>query len=1105
MDLMRSSSRRSPRGPLALLTLTLPSLTLRRMGAHRLVLSAVLLTTLISAAVAAALATFATQALSQAVGSELAAAPNPSLAISGTVTSSQAASDTTAIKTGIRSALGHVPFAFYRAVWSDSLALPVRGRLPPPGAAGVPLTQAAAADAVEAHAVLLSGSWPGAPRPGQPVPAAVPAATARLLRLAPGDVLSLRDRVNNRPVRIRLTGVFRPRDLSGHASEYWELNTIGPSGVSSVSGFTTYGPLVVDPAAFGHSLVVDGASWVVLPDTAHITGADLGTLAGSISQEQQYLQNPATLGGLTVTTSLPALLSGMATDLGVARSLLAIGALQLLLLTAGALAVAARLLASQRDGESALLSARGGARWQLARLNAAEAAALAAIAAGGGGLAGGRLAAVLAGTGPLRAAGLRLSGITAGAWWAVAATAVLGITIMLGPALRPASPPAVRVRRGRQAVISGVARAGADLALVALAVLTVWQLRRYSAATPSVNGTLGVDPVLAVAPALALAAGTAVLLRVLPVAARGGDRLASRGRRLSAAFASWQISRRPVRQAGPPLLVVLAVATGTLALAQHQSWLRSASDQAAFTAGADVRVDTPEQVTLAQAAAIAAAPRVRSAMPVAQLNYGSTEKDLAVDARGAADTVALRADESPLPLAALFRKIIPAGAASGVAMPGHPARAGIVASLGPASLRLAPVTVTLTIQDADNDAYLLPAGTLQADGRAHSLTASLPAQAMYPLRLTAVTLDYTLPAAASSKDAMLTVTGIAAPATAAGAAAAAPGTALGSWTPAVSSQELANLQQAVQGVAGPSGSPAVRSWLAAGRGAQTLAFAPGFGEAFSSVGPPSPLPGQLTLTPAAPGISAIPGIATQEFLSSGNTAIGSTVQVDVSGITIPVKIVAAVTAFPTVSGPGGALIVDLARIQDILASMSLPPAQVREWWLATSRPPPGLPADAVVTTRARLTARLLDDPLSAAPQQALLAIAVAAAVLAAAGFSVSIAASVSQRRPQSALLSALGVSRTAQAMQLCLEELMLSMPSAAVGLALGALLARLVVPAVTLTTGGAAPVPPALTEFAWAGVVPLALAVATLPVIAAAATVARRPDPAAQLRATESA
>jgi ABC-type antimicrobial peptide transport system permease subunit len=115
-----------------------------------------------------------------------------------------------------------------------------------------------------------------------------------------------------------------------------------------------------------------------------------------------------------------------------------------------------------------------------------------------------------------------------------------------------------------------------------------------------------------------------------------------------------------------------------------------------------------------------------------------------------------------------------------------------------------------------------------------------------------------------------------------------------------------------------------------------------------------------------------------------------------------------------------------------------------------------------------------------------------------------VAASASERRGDRAVLSALGVSRSAQAWQLCLEELLLSGPAAVAGLVLGAAGVLLLAPSVTLTSGASAPVPPPVTEFAWARAVPLTVLVAVLPVLLAALIMVRRPDPAAQLRALES-
>ena len=50
--------------------------------------------------------------------------------------------------------------------------------------------------------------------------------------------------------------------------------------------------------------------------------------------------------------------------------------------------------------------------------------------------------------------------------------------------------------------------------------------------------------------------------------------------------------------------------------------------------------------------------------------------------------------------------------------------------LGPASLGLAPATVSVSVEDADSDVYQLDAGPLPADGRAHTLTVTLANQAV---------------------------------------------------------------------------------------------------------------------------------------------------------------------------------------------------------------------------------------------------------------------------------------------------------------------------------------------------------------------------------------
>jgi predicted lysophospholipase L1 biosynthesis ABC-type transport system permease subunit len=177
------------------------------------------------------------------------------------------------------------------------------------------------------------------------------------------------------------------------------------------------------------------------------------------------------------------------------------------------------------------------------------------------------------------------------------------------------------------------------------------------------------------------------------------------------------------------------------------------------------------------------------------------------------------------------------------------------------------------------------------------------------------------------------------------------------------------------------------------------------------------------------------------------------------------------------------------------------------WWLTTrtGAPPAGLPAGSSVADAAQEAATVLHNPLSAAPVQAAVAVAAAAALLAGLGFCVSVAASARARRSQRALLAALGVPPAAQARLFCLEEGMISVPAAVLGLVFGVALAHVLIPSMTLTPTAGLPVPPVLVKLPLAWVASVAVAVPAIPVLAAAIATLRQPDPAATLRAAEAA
>jgi hypothetical protein len=351
------------------------------------------------------------------------------------------------------------------------------------------------------------------------------------------------------------------------------------------------------------------------------------------------------------------------------------------------------------------------------------------------------------------------------------------------------------------------------------------------------------------------------------------------------------------------------------------------------------------------------------------------------------------------------------------------------------------------------------------------------------------------------------------PAQAVALALTVSGPSFSGWQASATSPDLLSLQSSAFGgeLYGPSALPENDTWQARGDTAR-FTFTSGFGQASSGGSPVvlEPVYAQVALNaPAGNNQATLPAIATGAFADANNVGTGSIVQATLNGVQVPLSIVAVVKTFPTVTSNTGALIIDLPAVQQRLVTQGAAPLGVTEWWLATAdhQIPPGLsgalPPGSAVTGAAQTTAALTGDPLSAAPQQALLALAAAAALLAITGFWVSIAANVRQRRTENALLAALGVSQRSAALQLCLEKLMLSVPAAALGLVLGTVVARLLVPAVTLTAAAAQPVPPPVTLFDLPQTLALAAAVAVIPALATALIMIRHPDPAAELRAAE--
>lgn len=361
---------------------------LLRVRAHRLLLTAALLTVMLTTCVPATFTAFTGATGDAALRRTLQhqAADRATVEVTADdVSGHDAKALDAAVRRTLDGSFAGLPARVDASTRSGPYGLPLALR--PAGAPqnGDPdLTLLAAFD--RSRVTLTAGDWPTAAAPGSAeVRAAIPAAAAVALKVAPGDVVALTDRLGGPGLRVRVTGVYHPADP---AAPYWHLDPLGGRGVHTVA-FTTYGPLLVDDGTFGSGRVPPAAmSWQAVGDFRTVTAGRTDALESGVRQTLENLRNDRVTSVTRSAGELPALLDGLRRSLLVTRSTLLIGALQLVILAGFALLLVAQLLAEERAGETSLLRARGGSRAGVARLarvaRARRAARRAAQAAGPG-------------------------------------------------------------------------------------------------------------------------------------------------------------------------------------------------------------------------------------------------------------------------------------------------------------------------------------------------------------------------------------------------------------------------------------------------------------------------------------------------------------------------------------------------------------------------------------------------------------------------------------------------------------------------------------------------------------------------------------------------
>jgi hypothetical protein len=1065
-------------------------LVLRRAAADRPLVASAALVILVASTVLVAAAGYPAAAAREGAVSRLLAVERLAAAISVHVDvrpASIAAADAP-VRAVLTDAMGSMGGQIATSGWSESYDLGMQGPGNPPS------TKFAFADELDRHAHVAEGSWPTA---GQAeIQAVVTHGAADRLGVAVGSTMPVTSRLEpTRRLTVRIVGILVPNDP---ADPVWGGDPLIIEGASETGPFTTIGPLFVSRDDLLDRTIVNTAtmSWLALPDFGRLEVENIPALAAAAAAVDGRLNARIEhASSINVKTDLPRILADVDASLAQGAAGSGVVGAQLLVLAVYSLVFVAALVVERRRGSSAMLQARGATAFDQLRLVGLEAAVLALPAAGLGVLLGAAIVRVVTASALPTAAGAPAPEITTSMLLAAAGTGMAAILGLAAPVVINVGS-VMRLRRsavGRRGAAI-LTRSGLDLALVALAILALWQLRSAR------SGVRGLDPVDLAAPAIGLTAGAVLSVRLTPLIARLLERAFARGNAISGALAGRGIARNADAYARPVLLLVAATAIAVYCVEFDRTWNISQRDQVAHDLAADIRgtVVGDRGPLLLAAEAYRAIPGVTAGSPVIRdtLDLGpdlSAGRLIAVSSEPALASGAARFDLADRPLSVLLaglaaaRPVLPL-----LSIPPDAAqlRVTLDTSFAPAS-GTAPlpagwngVSVALVVQDASGAMSHIPATRASRDDRDVFVVpfrdgAPVDAVATGSKGVAAVEVDVTPPGGGLVGG--LAVSAMETNASPTGEGDWRPidlGPTRGAWTfsrtsfgtaAVPMSSDPARPEQAVIGADDP----------VSGLGATTIAFRP---QAFAG----------LAKAPMA-------AILDQRAMAATRTTIGDTVLARHGfSQTWSLTATGVVASVPGVTGTG-ALMVDLGTLQAARYGAEGTVPAAGEWWLATDgRDDPAI-ANLVaaapfgltnVRSRRPETDARLDDPVALALFGTLRLAAAAAVVFAGVGLAAAAWAAGRARRGEFAVLRALGIRRRELATWLVAEQAFPIALGVGGGVLLGIVLGVVVLPATTRAPDGAPPVPPALVAVPWDLVALIAFA-GTLAVVATTALMLR--------------
>ncbi|MEU3936865.1 ABC transporter permease [Streptomyces sp. NPDC029044] len=414
------------------------------------------------------------------------------------------------------------------------------------------------------------------------VEGAVTTETARTLRLRAGSTLTL-DGFTDGPLTVRVTGVLQPRHPE---RSYWSAEPVLRTPAMASDGgrppqFYWEAGVLLAPGAAPALLGGQGEPeryWRFAPATGRLTGADTSALTERIAslEDGPALVRMRAVAGPTaqLSTGLEQVVGAYAQTRDAVAPVVAVAAFGITAVAFVVLLMSGGLAAARREGELALLRARGGSLRGIAGRLLAENAVPAVPAA-----ACGWLLAVLV----VDEARLLPAVLGAGA---VALLACVALPVRAAVAHR--RPRAHQGRDDLARARPGGRRTVVELTLLVLAAGSVLTLRRRG---PAGDG----DLLVSAAPVLVALVAALVLVRLYPLPLRWAAGPAGRLRGVVGFLSLARAGRSPAAVATLPLLALLTALTTAAFGGSVLAGVADARDRAALLeTGADALIATAD-------------------------------------------------------------------------------------------------------------------------------------------------------------------------------------------------------------------------------------------------------------------------------------------------------------------------------------------------------------------------------------------------------------------------------------------------------------------------------------------------------------------------------